>query len=298
MFFEDVKENFLIDLEIRHYTTQTIMSYTKRLSMFQCFLENEKIKNIEDITSLHLRKFLKVKIKSCKSSYVNTFIKIFRIFFQFAQEEEYIDNNPMDKIKWVKEDKVIIKTYTNEDIKKILKYYSSKKDYNSIKNQTIIKMLFDTGIRCNELCNLKEEDIHEDFIIIFGKGNKERSVPISPKLKKQIYKYRRAKEKYFYNNTSKYFILGRTGQKMLVCSVEKIFIRLKDKLDIDKTVRCSPHTIRHCFAQAQLKNGLDVYSLSRLLGHENINITQRYLQGLQDDEIIKRSISTSPLMNL
>ena len=63
-------------------------------------------------------------------------------------------------------------------------------------------------------------------------------------------------------------------------------------------IRCSPHTCRNYFAQAQLKNGLDVYSLSRLLGHEDISITKRYLQGLNDKSIVKRSIKPSPLMNL
>ena len=63
-------------------------------------------------------------------------------------------------------------------------------------------------------------------------------------------------------------------------------------------IRCSPHICRHYFAQAQLRNGLDVYSLSRLLGHEDISITKRYLQGLNDRNIVERSIKTSPLMNL
>ena len=56
--------------------------------------------------------------------------------------------------------------------------------------------------------------------------------------------------------------------------------------------------VRHYFAQAQLKNGLDVYSLSRLLGHETVNITRRYLQSINDEQIVEISIGTSPLMNL
>jgi len=67
---------------------------------------------------------------------------------------------------------------------------------------------------------------------------------------------------------------------------------------VRKEIRCSPHTCRHYFAQAQLRNGLDVYSLSRLLGHENINITKRYLQGLKDEEVLELGVKSSPLMNL
>jgi integrase/recombinase XerD len=69
-------------------------------------------------------------------------------------------------------------------------------------------------------------------------------------------------------------------------------------LDVVHTHRCSPHTTRHYFAQAQLRNGNNVYNVSRLLGHENINITKRYLQSLQDDKIIEMSIRASPLTNL
>ena len=81
-------------------------------------------------------------------------------------------------------------------------------------------------------------------------------------------------------------------------AVERV-VKLCGKEAMVRTeIRCSPHTCRHYFAQAQLRNGLDVYSLSRLLGHEDISITKRYLQGLNDRNIVERSIKTSPLMNL
>ena len=81
-------------------------------------------------------------------------------------------------------------------------------------------------------------------------------------------------------------------------AVERVIKDAGIKAGIRQDIRCSPHTIRHYFAQKQLKNGLDVYSLSRLLGHENISITKRYLQSLQDNDIVQMSIKTSPLMNL
>ncbi|WP_353846378.1 site-specific integrase [Clostridium sp. ZBS13] len=70
------------------------------------------------------------------------------------------------------------------------------------------------------------------------------------------------------------------------------------KANIRNEIRCSLHTCRHYFVQAQLRNGVDVYSLSRLLGHENISITKRYLQSIQDGDIVEMSVKTSPLMNL
>ena len=68
--------------------------------------------------------------------------------------------------------------------------------------------------------------------------------------------------------------------------------------NVRKEIRCSPHTCRHYYAQAQLKNGLDVYSLSRLLGHETVNVTKRYLEGIKDTEVLELGVKSSPLMNL
>ncbi len=75
-------------------------------------------------------------------------------------------------------------------------------------------------------------------------------------------------------------------------------MKLMKKPMYDDTIRCSPHTARQYFAQAQLRNGLDIFALARVLGHENINITKRYLQSMHDDKIIEMSVKTSPLMNL
>lgn len=74
--------------------------------------------------------------------------------------------------------------------------------------------------------------------------------------------------------------------------------RAATEVGVSQSVRVSPHTCRHTFAQMQLKNGLDLYSLSRLMGHVNISITQRYLLGIKDKDIVDKGNQTSPLMNL
>ena len=68
--------------------------------------------------------------------------------------------------------------------------------------------------------------------------------------------------------------------------------------NVRDNIRSSPHTCRHYFAQCQLRNGIDVYSLSRLMGHNNIKITQRYLSSLNDSDIVEKSVKTSPLMRI
>ena len=90
---------------------------------------------------------------------------------------------------------------------------------------------------------------------------------------------------------------ARTGRSLTKEALEHIFTQAAQYADVREELRCSPHTARHYYAQANLRNGLDVYSLSCLLGHENSNITKRYLQSLQDSSIVEMAIKTSPLRN-
>lgn len=126
---------------------------------------------------------------------------------------------------------------------------------------------------------------------------KERIVPISPQLKKLLIKYERVREGYLKDNILHYdnYFLSYRCKPLTVEGIERIVKICGEGI---KGIRVSPHTIRHYYAQAQLRNGLDVYSLSRLLGHSTIDITKIYLQSIQDESIIELSRKTSPLSNL
>ena len=172
--------------------------------------------------------------------------------------------------------------------------------YINARNKCIMAVLFDTGIRNLELCNLSKLDVRESVIFILGKGSKERFVPISPYLKKVMIKYERIRDAYLKDNILHYdnYFLSYRNKPLTTEAVERV-VRLAGKeAKVSDNIRCSPHTCRHYYAQSQLRNGLDVYSLSRLLGHETVDITKRYLQGLKDREVLELSVKTSPLMNL
>lgn len=119
-------------------------------------------------------------------------------------------------------------------------------------------------------------------------------------LKKVMIKYERIRDSYLKDNILHYdnYFLSFRYKPLTVEAIERVLRLAGEKGRVRDSIRCSPHTCRHYFAQAQLKNGLDIYSLSRLLGHETVDITKRYLQGINDEKIIEMSINTSPLMNL
>ena len=109
-------------------------------------------------------------------------------------------------------------------------------------------------------------------------------------------KYELTKENYFtLKNIDDYYFLSFHGRQLTNCAVEHIIKRHGEGI---KNIRVSPHTCRHFFAQQQVKMGTDLYTISRLLGHENIQITQTYLNSLRDDDIINISKQRSVLLNM
>lgn len=268
--------------------------------MIQWLIDNRNITDIEQIKPADLKAYIFYKLdNNAKETYINGIIKTMRAFFKYAIENEYIANNPVLKVKWAKESKPLIKTFTNEQAVQLSNAFSNA-NYLESRNKTIIIMLLETGIRNNELCILKDSSISDSVLTIFGKGNKERQVGISPILQKQLITYNRIKKAYFEDKIIHHdaLFLSRTGRKCTIQTIENVMNEAGKRIVIDDNIRCSPHTCRHFYAQTMVKNGIDIYSLSRLLGHGNISITQRYLESMLDKDIVEKSMKTSPLMNI
>ncbi|ANY75957.1 recombinase [Paenibacillus ihbetae] len=303
MLLEDVYKEFLFDLEIKNYSIRTIKGYRNNNRAFLNFLINEfEVTEVEEVNTSHIKAYLRnLKDKGLSETYINGIQKNIRSFFRFNVEEGYIaeKRNPVLGLKWMKEPKVLIQTFNDDEVKRMLNVF--KGDYYlSLRNKLILMFFVDLGIRNLELCTLSSLDVRDSVIKIHGKGNKERHLYISPLLKKYIIKYERVKEAYFKDKimTDSNFFLSQNGKTLTVVAIEVIVKKAGVEAKVREHIRCSPHTLRHYYAQKQLRLGLDVYSLSRLLGHESTVITNRYLQSIQDEQIIELAKTTSPLMNL
>lgn len=301
MYGKDVLKEYIFDCQIRKLSKRTIKTYRINISLFLDFLKEEyDIEDIEEMRHQHIKQYFKFLMnKDLSESYINSILKSLKSYFRYAISEDYVMKNICDKVPWQREKKVMIQTFSDDEVINMMKVYGHS-SYLEVRNATILAFLFDTGIRNNELCCITNKGIKEMDILIQGKGNKERYVAISPYLKKYMIKYERIKEFYFKYKNIKYdnYFLSRTGRPLTIEAVERVVKLAGEKAGIRKEIRCSPHTCRHYYAQKSLQNGLDVYSLSRILGHEDISITKRYLQSMQDREIIRMSVKTSPLMNI
>ncbi|MBV4431893.1 tyrosine-type recombinase/integrase [Clostridium tyrobutyricum] len=299
----DLIKEFKFDMECRKLSPRTIRTDITIVKGFCQYLKNEfNIIELQQIRSPSIKKYINYLDKQGRSEkYMNSILKCIRAFYRYCIQEEYIspENNPVRKVKWVKEEKKLIETFTDSEAKKMLKQWDYTTFYNA-RNKAIVALLFETGIRNLELCSLNMADVRDEIILIHGKGNKQRYVPISPALKRIFIKYARVRTGYIKNKfitTDAYFISFR-GNRLTIETIERVIRQTGKKAKVRSTIRCSPHTIRHYYAQFMLRHDEDIYTVSRLLGHENVNITKIYLQSLKDKEIVNMSMDTSPLMKL
>jgi len=300
MLLTAVRDEFSFHCQCRKLSPRTIKNYTKQIDYLLRFLQEEKkTTHIEDVKPRDIKEFLLNMSKAGRTAnYVNDLLKAFKVFFRYAFEEGYTDELLTQKIHNAKKPKVIIRTFTEPELKRMSNYYQGH-DYLTIRNKVIMMLLIDTGIRLSELTGLTEEQIKFDYIIIHGKGNKERVVPKSPLLSKWLIKYLAVRKSYFaYRVIPDNIFLSKNGKPLTNTMIDKIVKDAGRACEVSSDIRVSAHTFRHTYAQFQLRAGLDLYSLSRLLGHESITITQTYLNGMRDKEVLRQAQNTSPLMNI
>ncbi|SDJ79579.1 integrase/recombinase XerD [Paenibacillus naphthalenovorans] len=204
----------------------------------------------------------------------------------------------MRRIKNLKEEKTVIVTFNDDEVSRIINDLKEE-TYSNVRDKLILIMLFDTGIRVSELCNIKNDDIVRRHILIHGKGSKQRLVYISNIMRKYMRKYEVLKQERFkkrlQDEIEDYYFLDQSAVRLSRSRINKILKEHCRNAGIRKEVRCSPHDCRHYFAQKQLRNGIDIYSLSRLMGHFDTQVTSKYLRGLEQEDILQIGRLHSPL---
>lgn len=292
---------FLFDCKVRELSELTCTNYEKQLNKFRHFVrENYNIIDFEELKPVHIKYYISsLQDRGCKPAYINDLLKAVKCMCAYAQREGYSDEILTKRVRNVKQPKVLIHTFNTKEISRMLKYFNGN-DYVSVRNKMILMVFFDTGIRLSELTNMKLDQIQDSYFVIYGKGRKERVVPKNPAVGKFMYKYLSAREKYFMSRNCEddYVFLSKNGKRLNAEAVAKFMKEAAEAVGVNPKVRVSPHTCRHTFAHQQLKNGLDLYSLSRLLGHESVTVTQRYLESIEDTQILTSARKTSVIANL
>ena len=296
----ELMEMYLTECQLRKLAPRTIEGYRKMLRPMLLWLgDNEQVEAVGGLVPQHYKMYLLYKEKNGASpQYINDILRVMRTFSRYLYDEGYTPRLLTDKFKNVRQPKVKIVSFTEKEMKDMLNYYG-KRSFLDVRNRAILSMLFDTGIRCDEMLSMLPEQLQKGLILINSKGSKQRLVPLSPVLQKALQQYLRAKERYFYNKpTAPNLFLSKTGKPLTNEMIRHLMREAAEEVGVRASVRVSPHTCRHTYAHTQLRNGCDIYTLSRLLGHESVSITQRYLEGIQDDQVLSVGLKHSPLMNM
>ncbi|UNK19275.1 tyrosine-type recombinase/integrase [Paenibacillus sp. N3/727] len=259
----------------------------------------------EDVKPLHIKKYIQERQRVGRevNRTINNNIATLKVFFQYLVSEEFIDeqDNPMRRIKNLKEAKTVIVTFNDDEVSRVINDLREE-TYSNVRDKLILITLFDTGIRVSELCGIKNVDVARRHILIHGKGSKQRLVYISNIMRKYMRKYEELKRERFKKRSQdeieEYYFLDQCAERLSRSRINKILKEHCSNAGVRKEVRCSPHDCRHYFAQKQLRNGIDIYSLSRLMGHFDTQITSKYLRGLQQEDILEIGRIHSPLNGL
>ena len=243
MLLTAVRDEFVFHCECRKLSPRTIQNYAKQIGYLLRFLENEKqVIEIEDVQTKQIKEFLLSMSKAGRTAnYVNDLLKAYKVFFRYAYEEDYTKELLTKKIHNVKKPKVIIRTFTEQELKRMSNYYQGY-DYLTIRNKFILLLLIDTGIRLSELTGLREEQIKYDYLVIRGKGSKERVVPKSPLLSKWLIKYLAVRKSYFaYRMIPDNIFLSRNGKPLTSTMIDRIVKEAGKGCGVASDVRVSPH---------------------------------------------------------
>ena len=263
----------------RNLSENSTQSYIQDLQKLIRFLSDNNInKKFSEINSTVIREFIYQQTKLIKPSSQSRLISSLKNFFDYLIIEKIIFINPIHSIQYPKIATKIPETLSIQEIDKLIDYLKKSKK-NSLRNCTILEVLYSCGLRVSELTNLNISDIFFDDLLIkiLGKGRKERFVPMSKIVKDMIKDYLNSER--FNTITKKGFedilFLNNRGEKLTRVMIYTILNIAKKGTGIKKKV--SPHILRHSFATHLIENGADISSIQHMLGHTNITTTERYL---------------------
>ena len=270
----DMYENFILSRRLADLSVASITDYQNMLKPFLEVLDASR--DFQSITQEDITSYIKALMERAlsKASKI-TYLRHLKVFLQWCSNDLPVLYS-VKAIKVPKTPKRSVRIYTDEEVKTIFDSISLSLEWLTVRNKCIVALMYDSGLRQSEVCNLKRADVAFSCrrLTVHGKGNKERIVPMG----NLTYQYmQRFLELCPYE--SKNFFVAYGGEP-LTCNAVKLFVsKLADSLPFE----LSSHKLRHNFAtnycidQYKKFGQIDIYHLMYLMGHEDIITTKRYL---------------------
>jgi len=280
---EDIKR-FLIYLSVeKGFSENTLAAYHNDLSQLAAFIEEEAAKKgtPPTWTAFNRQGMLSYQLNLKERNYAATTlarkVAAAKSFFKFMVAEGIIKENPTQNVSSPNVGRLLPKPISITQVRKLLDQPAKQSTPEAKRDRAMLELLYASGMRVSELIslNLDDIDIEGGFVRCFGKGNKERMIPIYRQAAVVVDEYiREARPQIVRRSEEKALFLNRRGERLTRQGFWQILKGYAKAAGLDKEV--TPHTLRHSFATHMLSGGADLRSVQELLGHANISTTQVY----------------------
>lgn len=276
---KEIKDFLDYLLAIKNCSLHTFRNYSLDLEAFFSFV---KVDDLKKLDKWRIRDYLlELRNKKFSNKTILRRISSIRSFFAYLRKEKLIEYNPMEDIENPRREKILPAVISYEQVKLLL----SQPDttfYLGFRDRTIMELFYSSGLRLAELVGLNKSDFDEKELVlkIFGKGKKERVIPITDNAAFWLKSYLKHAERYKKTmdheaeKDPRPIFLNRWGRRITVRSIDRNFKRYFKMTGISAKV--TPHTIRHSIATHWLENGMDLKTIQLLLGHSSLSTTTIY----------------------
>ncbi len=274
-----LSEFFSFILTQKRYSVNTCDAYYRDINDFLAFL-SQRVDKLIDLSDLHnltaadFRSWLANRLNNHVNSSNARALSSLRSFFKFLEINELLINSEIKKIKTPKISNSVPKAIDKIDIDKILQYIDNTQQelWQIKRDKAIITLIYGCGLRISEALSLVKNSISKSHIRVFGKGRKERLIPILPIVSYNIEQYLKISPFVIVNNQG--IFLSNSGLALNRRYVNAMLIKIRRDLNLSEFI--SPHAFRHSFATHLLESDVDLKSIQQLLGHKNLSTTERY----------------------
>jgi integrase/recombinase XerC len=281
MRLDEATEAFLRFLRFeKRYSQHTVAAYQSDLEQFRAYLKEtyQDLDLLPDITHHHIRSWLaelRAPERGQKATTINRKRASLGSLFRYAQRQSWVSKNPMLNLHSLRQSERLPVSVPEAQAALLLEEVEITADFKGVTDRLICEMLYSTGMRRQELLNLRETDIAwgQRLIRVLGKGNKERMLPLAEALIDTLRDYVQAKKNIPDADRGHLLVLG-SGKPLYPGYVYRV---VKEKLSLVTTQeKRSPHVLRHSFATHLLNNGANIQAIKELLGHSSLAATQIY----------------------
>lgn len=301
---------------------RTLLSYEQALKLFAVWLkESEGVQDVERVREGHIRRYImelqsrgkhtacidqrtvsinhptnrrdyKERVSSCT---INNYLRNLRVFFTWLEETECIVQSPMKKVRALPQARSPRDFMTDEEVKRLIKSLD-KSVFHEYRDLLIALLMLDCGMRLGETLSIEMQQVNmtERSILLPAdktKGRKERQVYFAQKTAVELRRWMQYKDRYC--ESTSLFPVKHTGFPLKVSNYEANFRKYLQRINLDKHI--SPHNLRNNFAKRCLMSGMDIYTLSRILGHSSVKVTEQAYLDLTDADIRRQYAKFSPV---